>query len=337
MVDENNSEAEIQNTPQPPAEASGPAQDQSPEEVEISDEGLDQLLNEADPSFANSLGDIGSDLSESDANIESLDLDAALEDGERVIASAQGWRKWLYKALPFLPTLSIRLKFYKARAIFFFNGLIERLSQGVLYLVTDGRKLFTAWLITNIKNLLAAIKNTISAFFRMSFLKKLSVLGIILLIFGTASFVYFAMTKDLLNADRSIFMRSYAETGSAIYDYEPTEKEEFYDSLRNPQNILQIEKILVNLKRSSRSSNSPMGIFEFYINASTAETLVEVKDREVEMRDHMHRTLEEFSYDQASSNAGKTQITDQIKRSLNQHLSSGRIRKVMIKSIILKP
>jgi flagellar basal body-associated protein FliL len=80
-----------------------------------------------------------------------------------------------------------------------------------------------------------------------------------------------------------------------------------------------------------------MGAFEFYLEGEDSEVIVEVKDREVEIRDRMQRTLEEFTFDQAADADGKKMIVDKLKKEINQSLSTGKIRKIWFKTVVIKP
>jgi flagellar basal body-associated protein FliL len=130
-------------------------------------------------------------------------------------------------------------------------------------------------------------------------------------------------------------LEKVADQSFAISDTE--EREPFYDNLRMGNHLFLVPKMVVNLKKSARSSDTPMGAFEFYVEGTNQDVLIEIKDREVELRDLMYRTLESFNFEQADSPDGKELICEKLRKELNAVLSQGKIRKVWLKTAIVKP
>lgn len=193
-----------------------------------------------------------------------------------------------------------------------------------------------------LKRALSAAKENISEAMR-SFryfkpLKKLAVFGFIFLIIGSGFVVYRVSTKGLLPPQEELFIGSMEEWAEKSYSYNPeTETEAFYESTHNSQNMISLTKMVVNLKRSAGSGPNPMGAFEFYVEGTASDVLVEIKDREGEVRDLFQRNLEDMNFDQVASPEGKQLLTEKLRKEVNKILSRGKVRRVFIKAALIKP
>ena len=58
---------------------------------------------------------------------------------------------------------------------------------------------------------------------------------------------------------------------------------------------------------------------------------------EAEARDAISTTRLQMSYDELSTEAGKSKLKVVLRKNLNEVLSTGRVRRVYFKSIIVKP
>jgi flagellar basal body-associated protein FliL len=131
---------------------------------------------------------------------------------------------------------------------------------------------------------------------------------------------------------------SLEEWSAQTYKYDPeTEMDSFYDSPRTIQNIMSLPKMIVNIRPSQGSGPNPMAAMEFFLEGLSPEAIVEVKDRETEIRDLFQRTLEEITYGELDSAEGKQQLTEKLRQALNMNLTKGKIRRVFIKELVLKP
>jgi flagellar basal body-associated protein FliL len=95
--------------------------------------------------------------------------------------------------------------------------------------------------------------------------------------------------------------------------------------------------MVVNIQPSESSGPNPMAAYEFSLEGNSTEVLIEIKDREVELRDLMYRTIEDFTFEQADSPEGKELLTEKLRKEVNMVLTQGKIRKVWIKTAIVKP
>ena len=80
-----------------------------------------------------------------------------------------------------------------------------------------------------------------------------------------------------------------------------------------------------------------MAAFEFFLQGVSPEVVVELKDREVEFKDAIARTAEDFDFDVLDTIQGKKLLCDRIKKEVNLRLTTGKVRQVLIKTVIIKP
>ncbi len=134
-----------------------------------------------------------------------------------------------------------------------------------------------------------------------------------------------------------LFLLSYADWGVPVQDYNPSnEVQLFFDNSRLAKNILELKKMVVNLKPSNDSSDNPMLAFEIRVEGLSTEVMVELKDRESEFVDRVLRVTEDFSYDELADINGKKKLSDRIIEVMNTNLTKGQVRKVMYSSFFLK-
>lgn len=170
---------------------------------------------------------------------------------------------------------------------------------------------------------------------------KLLLQGAIVLFVGTIVFSYFAFVKKTLVYKQELFMTSFEIMADHTWDLSKEEglgsSETFYNSSRIPKNIFKLKKVVVNIQPSERSGPNPMVAFEFSLDGSSSEALLEIKDREGEILDQVQRTIEDYSFDEINDIDGKKMITDKVKITINRLLTLGKIRNVYIQGYIIKP
>jgi flagellar basal body-associated protein FliL len=149
--------------------------------------------------------------------------------------------------------------------------------------------------------------------------------------------VYFAAKAPFWDKKTPLFLTSFAEWGTPVQDYNPlSEVQLFFDNPRLSKNILELKKMVVNLKPSSGSSDNPMLAFEVRVEGLSKEVMVELKDRESEFVDRVLRATEDFSYDELSDQTGKQKLAEKIIEVMNANLTKGQVRKVMFSTFFLK-
>jgi flagellar basal body-associated protein FliL len=296
----------------------------------LSLEDLDGMIAEEDPEFANSLASIGPDDPNSDIYIEGVELEYTLADELRIWKTSTGLRGRLFKLFPALPKYSFKLKM---KRIAFRLSLTKWKEQSIAGLKNAGPNS-----VKKIKGAGASVQSGISSFKSWNRTQKLGFMGL-LLATGVGSFViYRATTHHLVPPETDLFMGSLQEWSEHGVQYDPkTDVELFYDSTRVSQNIMQLKKMVTNLKRSENSGANPMGAFEFYLEGTVSDVLVEIKDREPEVTDLFLRTLSDMSYDQLTTAEGKVALCDKLRKNINGVLTTGKVRRVFIKTVIVKP
>jgi len=300
------------------------------EEGELSIDQLDGMILSEDPSFANDLKDVAALPSDGSIDLDVIDTGQTFTEIENPWNNAIGIRKFLVKIFPFLPKLwdfqfrfFINLSLFRAR---FKNGLRD-VGPLLVSAAKSGAKAMAEY--SNAR---------VAAFNGLSRSLKLIALGLIISIVVTGTFMYRSFTHGVLPSEKELLTASLEEWSAQTYKYDAeTEMDSFYDSPRTIQNIMSLPKIIVNLQPSSTSGPNPMAAMEFFLEGLSPEVIVEVKDRETEMRDLFQRTLEEMSYGELDTTEGKQQLTEKLRVELNGHLTKGKIRRVFIKEIVLKP
>lgn len=284
------------------------------EENLLSVEDLDKLISQESPGLTRALEDLQNEKLE--VQFDTLNPETMLD-----LVESQSFKGRLRRALFLL----------KAKARLSLQTLGQTLQTGA------------QWCWKRLKDLGGFLKESLSSFkdFFSSLKVKQKILFLSLLVLmGLTSFYVFKMlTTGWLHEAPPPFLASLESWASpdGIYEYDPQEVEPFYDSSRTTQNLFKLKKMVVNIRASESSGSNPMAAIEFFVEGNSLEAIVEVKDRESEVRDLFQRDIEEYSYDQLTSSEGKRSLRERLKRSLNQTLTEGRIRNVFINDVILKP
>ncbi|WP_413288729.1 flagellar basal body-associated protein FliL [Bdellovibrio sp. HCB337] len=307
---------------QAPAEESAEAQDLSLDQLDS------MILSEA-PDFANDLKNVAFIPSDG-----SIDLDVP-DPGENYVPDNPwkdtiGIRKVLVTILPFLPKLW-EFQYRTRNKIYLFR---TRLKTA---LIEAGPRLLQAS-----KNSATATKayskERVTAFKSLNRPMKAVAAALIVAAGLTFAFIYRSMTRGVLPPEKEFLTASLEEWAVHAYKYDPdSEMDSFYDSPRTIQNIMSLPKMVVNIRPSPSSGPNPMAAMEFFLEGLSPEAIVEVKDRESEIRDLFQRTIEEMSYAELESTEGKQQLTEKLRQSLNINLTKGKIRRVFFKEVVIKP
>lgn len=278
------------------------------DDEEYQDEDIDQALAEEDPEFLNSIGEIQKDTA------------SFKETQQEIVVEPQSFSK----RIVFLLGLNIRV-------------WSRQIKEGIFYLVKDGPKALFKIVKEFISTQLEVISEAQRNFRYLSWKMKLAFFAIVLLMASTSFFIYRSLTHGWVMDKQDLFLRSFEKVASKIEEYESEETEPFFENLRTSNNMLLIPKMVVNIKPSAKSGRNPMAAFEFYIEGMIPEVVVEVKDREIEIRDLMQRVVEGFTFDQLDTPEGKQGMCERLQKEINPLLTTGKIKKIWIKTIILKP
>ncbi len=285
----------------------------------ISLEEMEAFIAQNDPEFAKQMESFAPEGGGPDLNIDLVDLDQLMAEDA---ASSMG-SKWRQFA-----------KVSRSRIIIFTailqSNLILFLEEGLPELLKKTKNGFS--------HFLQSISDGLRRFSFWPAKKKWATFGLIFGALGTGIFIFLVATKPMILAGNDLFILSLESHADSVHTYDPLkESEPFYDSARASQNIMSLQKIVVNIKRSSQSGPNPMGAFEFFIEGNSPDVMVEIKDREYEVKDLFQRNAEEMTFDQMESADGKQLLLEKLRREVNRNLTKGRVRKVLFKTVILKP
>ena len=159
-----------------------------------------------------------------------------------------------------------------------------------------------------------------------------------LLVFTGVFILVFSYKYSDIFFSKALFLRSYSEWGPTANNYNPMDDVElFYDNPRFAKNLMTMTKMFANVKSSENSGANPMLALEINVEGMSAESIIEIKDREAEFKDILLRESEDFSYDELTSVEGKKKLLEKYQSALNTNLTEGKVRRVLLKSFILKP
>lgn len=137
---------------------------------------------------------------------------------------------------------------------------------------------------------------------------------------------------------QNLFITSLAEIGSDLVEFNPmTDVEPFYDNIHFAKNLITISPMHVNIRSSVNSGLNPMLAIEVTAEGLSSDAIIELKDREAEFKDLLLRHTEDKTYDELVESEGKQRLCDQYREILNSYLTRGQIRRVHLKSFIIKP
>ena len=180
-------------------------------------------------------------------------------------------------------------------------------------------------------------KTGLSLFSKQSKQAKLMMVVVAVLAIGAGFMTRIAFHGPFLPTLEKDFVYSFAPIADKSYAYEASEKwQDLKDPLLHPEHIVLLERLIVNLHTPGDGSN-PMALLDLYIETSSQEAAVEIKDRDAAVRDLVLRTMEQLSYDELVTDTGKNKLKVFLRKNLNDMMSRGRIRRIFFKSIVLKP
>ena len=187
-----------------------------------------------------------------------------------------------------------------------------------------------------------SLKLVFGSFMSLQTLSKIMVFGVFAL---SLALVALLKTGLLSKSGKAIglplieasFLGEFTSTADHVYEYEDeAQMVNFLDPMLHPENVVLVDHIVVNLKNSSAHEN-PMALIDFYIEVGSREAAIEVKSRDVEVRDSMSRVIEQISYEDITTDNGKYKLKVILRKSINDFLTSGRVRRIYFKTFVLKP
>lgn len=152
-----------------------------------------------------------------------------------------------------------------------------------------------------------------------------------LLVFGIYYLVGDA-TKNLGVVERKDpFLGHFKEVADSYHDLEDDGEEGVDTGVGQPEYAVLIKRIIANLKPLSRRYH-PIAAVELYLEASNQECAMELKDRELEIRDIVARSVEGITFAEAETIKGKNRLKVRIRSRVNRILNKGRVRGIFFKS-----
>ncbi len=307
-----------------------------PEEV-FSDAELDQAIAEEDPEFMQSMKALAKD---KELSISEIHFSSALEAiNEEKARWSEGSKvaKLIFRFFPPIIYFSLALRKIWQRILALAVSTGIRLRNLGETLVHVSKRIFYL-AISLFKSLKEKILAIVHIFQGFSKFRKVGTVFSFMLLFLTGAYFYQTATKGVIPKKFDLFALNLEKVASSVQFYEPeNDFEPFYENLRIAIHTVLLPKFYVNLRPSKASGPNPMGAFEFFVEGMSPEVVIEAKDREVEVRDRISRTLEGFTFDIAEDPDGKKRICEKIKNELNSILTTGKIKEVYIKNLVIKP
>ncbi len=292
-------------------------------------EDIDRLLESEDPEFAKSLEEVRAVTPDQDVSIEASTTDEseAIESDEKLAEKPESR----------ISRLKSRIRM---RWMSFRNRMRERASQfgrdAIVFLKTRPKE-FLLFSIVTIKALAKQSKVPFVAFKNATKAQRIGVLVLVALMAG-ASWVLIHNLKGVwVPSINEPILHSFESNSSEVFEFDPKEPgESFYSAFPQEQHEFLFGKMKLNLKQSPEHP-LPMGAFEIIVGLDSADTSIEVRDREVELSDLIQRVFEEETFGDLSTEFGKTRLKSRIKRELNEKLTQGWVKEVHFQTFILKP
>ncbi len=282
----------------------------------LSAEDLDSLIFEHDPELLQAAAEFAKigDIPEG----ELIDLDRAYEEERQ-------------------RSIKFRLKVG-------FSKIIYKIEFTSLSLVRHSRDflmvrlpMLARQILMSLKLLLKRLQENLQAFLALPKKQKIAAGALLLLIVLFVGFLRYLLSgHSFLNPSENKFVLNLENVAEQKMEFDPaTDMELFFDSPRIHLSQVLLGRIVVNLK-SSAKSRSPMLAIELIIETLSEEIAIEIKDREPEIKDIISRKIEELSFENIDSQTGKVLLLERLRDELNRKLDPGAVRKVRIKTIVLK-
>lgn len=309
-----------------PVENQKAASDEQPASTEsLSPEKFDELLLQEDPEMAARLESIRADGLTKVEGVQGLEpLDVSLETtfGDRVSFFLLKISNPLLVAKDFLVRIVVdSKKDFKA----VLRQVLERLKATVIESFASVRaslKSFFGWFKSRTGPQRLALALAICGFISLPVIAMLTVRG------------------QILPKVQKAWVANLADHADAVFTYDQTGPfEDFNDPLLHPEFVVLIERTVVNLRRTTSVSENvlPMAAFELYVQTDNQDAAVEIKDRNVEIRDTISRSVERMSYQDLVGEEGKAKLKLLLRKDINALITKGKVRRVFFKTIVLNP
>lgn len=307
------------------------------EEETFSLEDLDQILEQEDPGFAESLQQIKEEGVGDAEAIEAL----AVNSDEEGDAEGPGQTKTqqiknriekirariVEPCLRAQDFLQMRWRVFRNQLALFHAATLDFLRQGLPERIR--------WAKSQVRVAYAQSRETVKVFWAKPLAERLGYLGIGFCGLGALIFMAMIFKSTWLPEWEDPILTSYLEVGKDLGDFSNSEDfQPLFEAFPEVEFPVRLKKVVVNLRRSPGGGRLPMGIFEFFLGVDARDTAVEIRDREKELVDLVQRTLEEFTYNEVMSYPGKVLMKSKIKENINEVLNQGQVNQVYINRMI---
>ncbi|MCB0390542.1 MAG: flagellar basal body-associated FliL family protein [Bdellovibrionales bacterium] len=304
----------------------------------ISLDDLDTLLADEDPSFSNEMKKMSEDEELRKAEVEVIDFEDPEGDiAEESKVSFPEKHPKLQKLIDPIKNLfrNIKLKFEDI-----FNSVKRKLANLLLWFKSD----FPVIAKKQALDFIEATKQTAQKIkdkkHKYSALPKRTKWGIyttIVFVVSVGGVIFISTKTSWVPSIKEPLYESLEGVADRVIEIEDgSTLKSLYRAFPQPEHYVQLEKIVVNLKRVNNYT-LPMAAVEYYLELDSTETAIEIKDREKMVIDSVQRTLEEFTYNELKTKAGISKMKAAVRYSINNLLNQGRVNKVQLKTFILKP
>lgn len=297
------------------------------QEDEISLEDLDSLLEKEMPELKeelNTLRDAGNDPSVKNADLSQFDV--AEGAATSVAASEPAQKLSLFKRLKM--AVQVRIE----RATSRLNALPTQIHKYTIKFIKEDSKRYLSQIVTWIKE---TVSNAIKSIKGLTLTQKLSFIGFLLVV--STIVVLLMLPGGLLQISSDPYLSGFSDKSNTKENYRNEDLIPLSENGVYPENVVLIEKVVVNIRPSTNSTRNPMMAARFYFEMNTPEGAVEIKDREKEIRDIIQRVLETFDYDQVISATGKKNFKEQMRREISSVMNTGIVKDIFIDDILVKP
>ncbi|MES2962886.1 MAG: flagellar basal body-associated FliL family protein [Bdellovibrionota bacterium] len=288
---------------------------------------LDRLLADADPEFAAQMKDI------SDLTADGVAIDADIEsvvERERKEAATKGFKKIV---LLLVKRPMRRLSLLGTQVV----GFGKWVKEFGLPAAITGLKSGLVSLKNGIAKFVGVLKAGIGWFKAQPRKSKALMFGALLLGGVAIAVARFTLTEGIFPNFDVAYLTTFETVADAKYTIEKDEPwTDLNDPLLHPEHVVLIERIISNLRSTGPGSN-PMALIDLYVESANQDVAIELKNREAEARDAIGTTLLQMTYEELGTEAGKIKLKVFLRKNLNEVLSTGRVRRVYFKSIIVKP
>ncbi len=312
----------------PPVKATSEPKQKTDGQQKSTPTDANQILD-SDPELKKTLAAIKGEKITEPIDGESLNVDDVLNDSS--IESAGGPKK----KLNFKKAFQTFIKTKKESSL----NAGARLKEKTVFFFTHTRKEWQSAAFHFILKVGTSIKEALVVLLKLSIKSKLAILASLALSAALVFVVQSAYRQRKIFPEMDLeYLTTFAKVADHAYEIEEGEAfEEFNSPLRHPEYMVLLDKFIVNVRHSPGASDNPMVMVELFLEAGSQEAAIEINDRKIEIRDLILSNLQSQSYRDFSSGGGKFRIKISLRKDLNTLLSKGQVRRVLFRSIILKP